>query len=265
MKVHKSGITTLNDNSRLITIRAARSLFRGLPDYARFEALPKRPGVWALPPTRWFKNGVWSYRDSRRQRCYDMEKVLWGRDDFEVVVFTNLDDAARFLRDTIETKWFQRRWPLFRSVKLRSVHQLQGGANASGLEHAWWSERRPEGDVLHGHIPKAGRIHVAASFFGNCSLLHHCSDMLLLHELAHCICQPWVMHHRQWLRSYMELVKYRKGREFYKIMAEECRSAKLRYNPYRQVKLSPGHLEKLAAARVPGFQKKEDTDERRPR
>jgi putative metallohydrolase (TIGR04338 family) len=215
--VHSPYSSEVKDVGRdiLITIR---------PQWKRNYSAEDRPGVFGLPSERWWKNGTRPKRDSMRAKCYGAEDAI--RLEVSQRDLSDLEEAARYLRDTMETDWFQRRWPKFRELTIHYVPQVKG---ANAMATHWGYDK----------LPNRGRI--------NCGKWALTKELVWLHELAHCIIPPGHHHDRLWVRTFLELVRLRMGKDAHERLRDSFRKHRVKFNPYRQ--LSEEHKAKLAACR----------------
>jgi hypothetical protein len=115
-------------------------------------------------------------REFQKTRMYAAERSLasvqlWG---FHEATSTPLD-TARFLDKVLHSATFKRRWGR-RRIELRYVPQLNGA-------HALL-------DTIS--LPTQDRV---------------VTPLVVLHELAHCLCPVWERHGRLFAANYLELVR----------------------------------------------------------
>ena len=70
-----------------------------------------------------------------------------------------------------------------------------------------------------------------------------------LHELAHCIIPGGHHHDRLWVRTFLELVRLRMGREAHDLLRDAFRRRRVKFTPYRRVAFTEEMRDKLAACR----------------
>lgn len=193
---------------------------------------PQAPRVFAnyFTPdsSRWWKGGVAPRRDSYRQRCHKAERAFTGK--VEHRTFCSLGDAAVYLRNFMETAYFQRRFPLFRKCTLEhrpGSRKCLGGPR--GMR---------QGEVTEGLI--------ALSRWG----LRESGEIVLLHELAHAVLPPDHHHDRRWARTFIELVSGAMGFTMKQILVEEFRRQKVPFSPVRRVVASEAQVLRLTAVRA---------------
>lgn len=224
------GVTVVSEREITIRIRDERR---------RQYTLEDRPGVFALQSQRWWRKGKRPKRDSMRQKCYDAETEV--RPQMSNRKFENLEDAAAYLRDTMETDWFQRRWPKFVELRIRYSPQTVG-AHASPNRSNVYYLREPDARLpVAVTLPTAGRITAGPWAVPR--------EEVWLHELAHCIIPGGHQHDRLWVRTFLELVRLRMGRETHDLLRDAFRRKRVKFAPYRQVQPTEEMLEKLAACR----------------
>lgn len=228
------GVTVISEREIVVRIR---------DDRRRRYTLDDRPGVFALPSTRWWRKGVRPKRDSMRQKCYDAEAEvrlsLGGRK------IESLEDAAAYLRDTMEMDWFQRRWPKFVELKIQYSPQT-GGAHASPNRSETFYLREPDARLpVAITLPTAGRITAGPWAVPR--------EEVWLHELAHCIIPVRHHHDRLWVRTFLELVRLRMGREQHDLLRDAFRQRRVKFTPYRRVEFTEEMRDKLAACRPAAF------------
>jgi hypothetical protein len=149
--------------------------------------------------------GAYRYvdREFQKKKLYTAERSLadvrlWG---YHEATSTPLD-TARFLDKVIHSATFQRRWGQ-RSIRLRYVAQLQGA-------HALI-------DTIS--LPTRERI---------------VTPLLVLHELAHCVCPTWERHGRLFAATYLELVRlFHPDKLAYSQLKEAFRSHGIKKNARR--------------------------------
>lgn len=224
------GVTVVSEREITIRIRDERR---------RQYTLEDRPGVFALQPHRWWRKGKRPKRDSMRQKCYDAEAEV--RLPMSGRKLESLEDAAAYLRDTMETDWFQRRWPKFVELKIRYSPQT-GGANASPNRSNVFYLREPDARLpVAVTLPTAGRITAGPWAVPR--------EEVWLHELAHCIIPGGHHHDRLWVRTFLELVRLRMGREAHDLLRDAFRRRRVKFTPYRRVAFTEEMRDKLAACR----------------
>lgn len=202
------------------------------PQYKLWYPAAERPHPFNLPLSRWYRGGVVTKRDSMRQKCYDAERRMYAKVDQQK--FENITEAARYLRALMETKWFQRRWPLFKTCVVTYAPTMSG-ASAVVLRQS--SEMPLKASIKMSewalNDPKEG------------------GALILLHELAHGVCPEGHGHGRLWARTFVELVRFRMGREIGDLLGSEFRNAGVIPAPVRRVSMSEEQKKRLAACRPP--------------
>lgn len=182
----------------------------------------KRPRFFEPDSKQWWWNGKVPCRDSFKSRSYRAENKFI-RHEYTISGFGTIYEAAIYVRNTMESAWFQRRFPVFRSCW---VQQQTRGLTCWG---------RPldtvRGEVIRGQI--------SLSRWGL-----NLGPILTLHELAHAILPPDHGHDRRWARTYIELVRYRLGVDAGAALQQHFRDEGLKLSPFRRNTL-PSSPQKL--------------------
>lgn len=187
-----------------------------------------RPHPYNLEHARWYRDGKIIDRDTMRRKCYRAEDKFALDYPSYMKTFDTLERCGKYIEATMNTKAFQRRWPMFGWCKLKFNPNLRTYCWAGSVERA------------NGQ-PLGGRISLAPWAF------QKRSNLILLHELAHLLCPNREHHNRLWARTYTDLVGMRMGAEAKKLLKQYFREHNMLVNPYRQV--STNNAETLRVAR----------------
>lgn len=182
------------------------------------------------PKDQWWPSGKELRRDSKRSAAYRAEDRVrvWINEstDLEQIRFDDIADAARYARDLMETKWFQRRFPRFRSLVVRYVPGTR--TCRGGPHYANW-----EGEVTQGGVSMSTwGLGKKADRRGEVSG----GELILLHEIAHAITPAprfGAWHDRRWARTFLELVKFKMGDKVYRKLRGEFDKERVKYGPTR--------------------------------
>lgn len=170
---------------------------------------------WCRPRSAWWKDGRQPKRDSQRSKAYAAEREV--RKLIDQKTFTDIAHVARYVRDTMEAVWFQRRWPDFHEV---AVQYVPGSSKCRA-----WSWKSLNSDHAIGGV-------IEMSTWGIGTRGEHGGELIVLHELAHCL-TPNDAHGRRWARVFLELVRYRMGEETYRLLRDAFRKHRVKYHPRR--------------------------------
>ena len=238
---NRQSLEWVGDNTLVVRIRGQRR---------RSYRMDERPGVFALPSEKWWRDGKKPRRDSMREKCYVAERLV--RVDMggmkptapDGVVTEQLQEVGRYFRDLMETDWFQRRWPKFEKLTIQFGPRTRGAwaspqatADVSAYDKDGGTTYRLRGIPMSGHI-----------LFSRWALRE---EVVWLHELAHCIIPHGHKHDRLWVRTFLELVRLKMGREPYELLRKSFTSQRIRTTPFRVVEFSAEHKARLAACRPP--------------
>lgn len=152
----------------------------------------ERAEPFDLPSERWWRNGQKPKKDMQRRRAYRAENAALPHLDQRR--FADIREVAIYLRDLIETEWFRRRWPKFRSVVVK--HRK--------MRNAWARSWVNSGQINMGTWALGG---------AKPALYKQGGEWLALHEFAHVLAGPGHHHDALWARIYVELVTFKMGRE----------------------------------------------------
>lgn len=176
------------------------------------KTFDRRPRFFEPDSKQWWRDGKVPCRDSFKSRSYRAENKFI-RQDYTVSGFGTIYEASIYVRATMESAWFQRRFPRFHSCW---VQQQTRGQTCWG---------RPlgtaQGEVTRGQI--------SLSRWGL-----NLGPILILHELTHAILPPEHGHDRRWARTYIELVRYRLGADAGATLQQHFRDEGLKLSPFRR-------------------------------
>jgi putative metallohydrolase (TIGR04338 family) len=181
--------------------------------------LEDRPAPFDRPHRRWWKNGKTPVQDSQRKRAYRAEDKALPRLDQKR--FKDIGEVARYCRDLISTEWFQRRWPHFERLDL-FYRPRKRAASANSREY----EAITGGSCYFGAWALGDRP-------GRKDPARLGGEWLVLHELAHAIAPRGHSHDALWARIYLELVKFKMGREAHDALRSEFKAQRVKFNPPR--------------------------------
>lgn len=188
----------------------------------------KRPAPFERSADQWVTAGRKPGRDSQRQKAYNAEdRVRKWMIESGIVgeVYPDIADAARYIRDLMETDWFQRRWPAFRECV---VEYMPGSSNCQ----AW------TGMVDYRRWASIGRIEMSTWGLGikpDKRGQITGGELILLHELAHCLTPNFGHngHGRLWARTFLELVRFKMGDKVHAKLRGEFDRERVKYRPTR--------------------------------
>jgi putative metallohydrolase (TIGR04338 family) len=192
-----------------------------------------RERYFAPDSKRWWRKGERPRRDSYRQRCCDAEERFACK--VEQRTFSNITEAAKYIRTVMEKPWFQRRFPCFTEVEVR--YEPRTSISRGGPRQMFPGRT----EVMTGMI--------RLSSWGMGQKGGRGGEVVLLHELAHAVLPRGHKHDRRWARTFLEFVGCMMGQPARKILMEEYRKEGVPFSPFKQVDFTEEQLERLAAAR----------------
>lgn len=176
----------------------------------------KRPRFFENDSSQWWGNNQMPLKDSYVNRVYAAEQMFADR--VEQHKFLNITEAAKYLRSFMEKAWFQRRFPKFRTCKIQfrtGARTCTGGA----------SELAQNGE------PCSGRIQLTNWGLGVSK--GRGGEIVLLHELAHCVLPCSHLHDRRWVRTYAEFIGCAMGQDIKRILIDELKNQNIPMSPVR--------------------------------
>ena len=218
-------------HEHLALIRPQRRMsFTELESYR----LLKRPRFFENDRAQWWRGGRMPQRDAQRQKAYIAERKA-ARYIEHNQTFENIAQVARYVRSIMETKWFQRRFPVFRECV---VEYLPGSSTCKGGPRLYGTQ----GEVRRGFIRMStwGMGQEDDEFGG---------EMVVLHELAHAVLPGGHGHDRRWARTYLELVGFGMGSLEKKTLQGYFQVERVKVSPFRKVKTTEDQKYRLAANR----------------
>ncbi|MCK5131734.1 MAG: hypothetical protein KAR40_06225 [Candidatus Sabulitectum sp.] len=197
------------------------------------EPTVRRARFFEPDSQQWWRKGTMPKRDAQRQKCYNAEREF--RKKIEQKTFANITEVAKYVRDFMETPWFQRRFPLFEQCVVRyQSRTLTCSAGPCCLE--------PMGQEV-----VKGRVNISKWGMGLSGL--DGGEIIVLHEIAHAVLPYGHRHDRRWVRTFLEFVGNKMGQDIKKLLMEGFRKQGVTFNPIKKVNIPQERLDLLAASR----------------
>lgn len=193
---------------------------------------PKRPRFFENDSSQWLKNDHVPEKDSFAKRVYAAEQAFADR--VEHTRFADISEAAKYLRRFMEKAWFQRRFPEFKECTV-TFHPRSSNCYAETMSLT------PQGESCKGHIE--------LSKWGLGLKPGRGGEIVLLHELAHCVLPVCHLHDRRWAKTYIEFIGCAMGQLTKHILVEEFKKHRIPMNPVRAFKGTPEQRMRIAAAK----------------